>query len=138
MLYVLAKYLHVACVTLSIAGFVVRGLLQWRMSALARRRSERKVPPRWLRMLPHINDTLLLAAGLTLMVLIGQYPFVDAWLTAKFFGLIAYIILGALALKPGRPARVRLAAGIAAIGVFGWIVSVALGKQPLGWLAALA
>jgi uncharacterized membrane protein SirB2 len=68
-------------------------------------------------------------------VLIGQYPFVDAWLTAKVFGLIAYIILGALALQAGRPVALRVGAGVAAIIVFGWIVSVALTKNPLGLLA---
>lgn len=56
-------------------------------------------------------------------------------MTAKVFGLIAYIILGALALQPGRPAGARVASGLAAVGVFGWIVSVALSRQPLGWLA---
>ncbi len=130
MLYVAIKYLHIACVVLSISGFCLRGLLLMRNSALARRR--------WLRILPHVNDTILLTAGIVLTVLIAQYPFLDGWLTAKFFGLIAYIVLGALALKPGRPPRLRLAAGGAAVAVFGWIVSVALSKDGLGFLAGLA
>ncbi len=130
MLYVAIKYLHIACVVLSISGFCLRGLLLMRNSALARRR--------WLRILPHVNDTILLTAGIVLTVLIAQYPFLDGWLTAKFFGLIAYIVLGALALKPGRAPRLRLAAGIAAVAVFGWIVSVALSKDGLGFLAGLA
>lgn len=100
-------------------------------SALALRQNER----RWLRILPHVNDTILLAAALTLTVLIGQYPFFDAWLTAKVFGLIAYIVLGTLALQAGRAAWVRLGAGVCAILVFGWIVSVALRKHPLGLFA---
>ena len=130
MLYVAIKYLHIACVVLSISGFCLRGLLLMRNSALARRR--------WLRILPHVNDTILLTACIVLTVLIAQYPFLDGWLTAKFFGLIAYIVLGALALKPGRAPRLRLAAGIAAVAVFGWIVSVALSKDGLGFLAGLA
>jgi uncharacterized membrane protein SirB2 len=127
MLYVVLKHLHVTCVALSIAGFCLRGLLIMRKSALAGRR--------WFRVLPHVNDSLLLAAALALAVLIGQYPFVDAWLTAKVFGLIAYIILGALAFQPARPAGVRIGAGIGAVMVFGWIVSVALAKHPLGIFA---
>lgn len=129
MLYVAIKHLHIACVALSISGFCLRGLLLMQDSALTGRR--------WLRILPHVNDTILLAAGIALTVLIAQYPFLDGWLTAKFFGLIAYIILGALALKPGRSPRLRLAAGIAAVAVFGWLVSVALSKDGLGFLAGL-
>lgn len=130
MLYVAIKHLHIACVVLSISGFCLRGLLLMQNSALTGRR--------WLRILPHFNDTILLTAGIALTVLIAQYPFLDGWLTAKFFGLIAYIVLGALALKPGRAPRLRLAAGIAAVAVFGWIVSVALSKDGLGFLAGLA
>lgn len=130
MLYMAIKHLHLACVVLSISGFCLRGLLLMQNSALTGRR--------WLRILPHVNDTILLTAGIALTVLIAQYPFLNGWLTAKFFGLIAYIVLGALALKPGRAPRLRLAAGIAAVAVFGWIVSVALSKDGLGFLAGLA
>ena len=31
-----------------------------------------------------------------------QYPLVHGWLTAKFFALIAYIVLGTIALKRGK------------------------------------
>lgn len=127
MLYVAVKHLHVACVILSITGFCLRGLLLARKSAVTGRR--------WFRILPHVNDTVLLAAAIALTVLTGQYPFVDAWLTAKVFGLIAYIILGAVAFDSRRGTPVRLAAGLAAVALFGWIVSVALSKNPLGWSA---
>ncbi len=127
MLYLTVKYLHVTCVVLSISGFCLRGLLLMRKSALMRRH--------WIRVVPHVNDSILLAAGIALAVMLGQYPFVDAWLTAKIFGLLAYILLGALALKPGRDPRLRMAAGLAAVGVFGWIVSVALSKHPMGLFA---
>jgi uncharacterized membrane protein SirB2 len=127
MLYVIVKNLHLTCVVLSITGFCLRGVLTWQRSALMGRR--------WMRILPHVNDSLLLVAALTLTTLIGQYPFIDGWLTAKVFGLIAYIILGTLALKAGRSPRVRVAAGFAAVLVFSWIVSVALTKHPLGLFA---
>jgi uncharacterized membrane protein SirB2 len=127
MLYLTVKYLHVTCVVLSISGFCLRGLLLMRKSALMRRH--------WIRVVPHVNDSILLAAGIALTVLLGQYPFVDAWLTAKIFGLLAYILLGALALKPGRDPRWRMVSGLAAVGVFGWIVSVALSKHPMGLFA---
>jgi uncharacterized membrane protein SirB2 len=129
MLYLTVKYLHVTCVILSISGFCLRGLLQLRNSVLTRRHGP------WLRVLPHINDSILLAAAIALAVMLGQYPFVDAWLTAKLVGLLVYILLGALALKPGRDPWLRVAAGLAAVAVFGWIVSVAISKHPNGYLA---
>ncbi len=127
MLYLTVKYLHVTCVVLSISGFCLRGLLLMRKSALMRRH--------WIRVVPHVNDSILLAAAIALAAMLGQYPFVDGWLTAKIFGLLAYILLGALALKPGRDPLLRMAAGLAAVGVFGWIVSVALSKHPMGLFA---
>ncbi|MDX9995020.1 MAG: SirB2 family protein [Rhodocyclaceae bacterium] len=134
MLYLAIKHLHITCVVLSITGFCLRGFLHLKKSALTQRLLER----RWLRIVPHVNDAILLAAAIALTVLIGQYPFLDAWLTAKVFGLIAYIILGALALQAKRPPGLRVRAGLAAAAVFGWIVSVALTKDPLGFLSRFA
>jgi uncharacterized membrane protein SirB2 len=132
MLYLSAKNVHIVCVTLSICGFCLRWLLLMQKSALARRLAAQ----RWFRILPHVNDSILLAAAIVLAVSIAQYPFVDHWLTAKIGGLLAYIALGAVTLKNARRhPRLAVAAGTAAVVVFGWIVSVALGKHPLGILA---
>jgi len=130
-MYLALKHLHITCVILSIGGFFVRGLLSLSGSTPARRN--------WLRWLPHVNDTILLAAAIGLTVVLGQYPFVHGWLTAKVFGLIAYIILGSIALQAGRTWGQRLVAWLAALLVFGYVASVALTKNPLGalsWLGA--
>lgn len=131
MLYLMIKSLHVTCVVLSICGFCLRGLLLLRNPTLRKWHGER----RWLRALPHLNDSLLLAAAIALSVLLGQYPFVNGWLTAKILGLLAYILLGAYAFRPGGYPPLRITAGLAAIAVFGWIVSVALSKHALGLFA---
>ena len=127
-MYAAIKHFHIACVALSGTGLFLRGLFMMADSPLLQRR--------WARTLPHINDTILLAAAIALTVLTEQYPFVDAWLTAKVFGVIAYIVLGALALKPGRPRAARIAALFAAMAVFAYIVSVALTKNALWPLTA--
>ncbi len=88
----------------------------------------------WVRIVPHVNDTLLLVSAVTMAALIQQYPFVDGWLTAKILALLAYIGLGTVALKRGRTKTVRIAAWIAALVVFGYIVSVALNHDPWGLL----
>jgi uncharacterized membrane protein SirB2 len=124
-MYAAIKHLHVACVVLSGTGLFLRGLLMISGSPLLQRR--------WVRTVPHVNDTILLAAAIALTVLIGQYPFVDSWLTAKVLGLVAYIVLGALALRPGRSRTVRVAALCTALAVFGYILSVALTKNPWGF-----
>ncbi|MBI3525625.1 MAG: SirB2 family protein [Betaproteobacteria bacterium] len=127
--YLAVKYLHIGCVVLSGSGFFLRGLLMLGDSPLLQRR--------WLKIAPHVNDTVLLAAALILVALSGQYPFVDAWVTAKVFGLVGYIILGTLALRPGRSKGVRAAFWLAALAVFAYIVSVALSKDARGYFAVL-
>lgn len=120
---------HVSMVTLSFVLFVGRGL--W-VAPFPHHRL-----PRLLKILPHIVDTLLLASGVTLAVLIHQYPGVDPWLTAKLVGLVVYIALGMVALRHGRTPVVRVGAWLAALCVFGYIVSVALTQNPAGFVAML-
>jgi uncharacterized membrane protein SirB2 len=129
-MYALVKHVHLASVVLSLAGFVLRGILRARSSPL--------MNARWIRVLPHINDTILLVAALSRVVMSEQYPFVEGWLTAKVLGVIAYIILGSLALRPGSSRRMGILAWLGAIAVFGWIVSVAVTRRPAGFLAIFA
>ena len=128
-MYLAVKYVHVISVVLSLTGFFLRGILMMRDSPL--------LAARWIRVVPHINDTVLLLAALSLAAMSGQYPFVVGWVTAKVLGVIAYIILGALALLDAGTRRMRIACWLASLAVFGWIVSVALTRQPLGFLAAM-
>jgi len=128
-MYLAVKYVHVISVALSLTGFFLRGILMMRDSPLLHRR--------WIKVLPHINDTVLLIAALSLAAMSGQYPFVVGWVTAKVLGVIAYIILGALALRDASTRRMRIACWLASMAVFGWIVSVALTRQPLGLLTGL-
>ena len=58
-----------------------------------------------MRSCPHVNDTLLLTSGFGLAVMLGQYPCVNGWLTAKLVALIVYIVLGTVALKRGKTKR---------------------------------
>jgi uncharacterized membrane protein SirB2 len=128
-MYLVVKYVHVISVALSLAGFFLRGILMMRDSPL--------LGARWIRVVPHINDTVLLVAALSLAAMSGQYPFAVGWVTAKVLGVIAYIILGALALRDASTRRMRIICWFASLAVFGWIVSVALTRQPLGFLGVL-
>ena len=125
--YGLVKIVHQGAVALSVAGFFARGA-----ASLA---GARWVRGRLARTLPHVVDSVLLASALTLAWMLRLTPGSARWLMAKIVGLLAYIALGVIALRPGRPARVRATAWVAALLVFGWIVSVALLKDPRGFLA---
>jgi uncharacterized membrane protein SirB2 len=121
--YLLIKQVHVACAALSYAGFFVRGVWMMRGSAMLARR--------WVRIVPHVNDTVLLASAIALAAMSRQYPFVQGWLTAKVVALVLYIGLGMLALKPGRARPQRIAAWVAAQLVFIYIVLVGLTRSPV-------
>jgi uncharacterized membrane protein SirB2 len=53
--------------------------------------------------------------------------------SAKLIGLLVYIGLGMVALRPGRAKRVRAVAWVAALATVAWIISVAITKNPLGF-----
>lgn len=116
------RALHVTCAAASFAFFVLRGI--WMM------RAPHLLALGWVRVVPHAIDTILLASALALAFTLQQYPFVDGWLTAKVFGLIAYIVLGTIALKRGRTPRIRGAAFVGAIATFLYIASVAHTHRP--------
>lgn len=124
MQYLALKWVHIACAALSISGFALRGILMLADSPL--------LAARFARVAPHVVDTVLLASALWLAALIGQYPFVQGWLTAKVLALIAYIVLGSVALKRARSKAARAIAFALALGAAAYIVSVALTRDPLG------
>jgi len=129
--YLIAKYVHVTCVGLSLAGFAARGVLMLAGSPLLRER--------FVRVAPHVVDTLLLGSAIWLAAILGQYPFVHGWLTAKVLGLLAYIGLGAVALRHGRTRAIRAAAFAGALCAAGYILSVAFVRDPRGpllWFAS--
>jgi len=126
MSYVLLKHLHVTFVVISICGFTLRGIWMLTDSPLLNRL--------WVRVVPHVNDTLLLSAAVGLSIVQHQYPFVHGWVTAKVLGLLAYIGFGMFALRRGRSKRVRAGFWLASMASFAYIVSVALTKEPRGFL----
>jgi len=121
-MYNLFKYLHVLTVNLSFGLFVVRGYWMIINSALLTRR--------WVRIVPHVNDTLLLGAALTVTYLSGWRIFTEGWFIAKLFAIFFYIVLGTIAIRPGHSKLVRIIAWLCALLVFAYIVLVAISKDP--------
>ncbi len=84
----------------------------------------------WLRVTPHVVDSLLLAAGVALALIIGQYPFVNGWLTAKLLALIAYVAVGHAAVRRARTRCGRLGAWLAGLAIVLYIFAVAVSRDP--------
>ena len=126
-MYFTVKYIHILCVSLTWLLFFLRGI--WMLQ------NHPRLQQRWVKIIPHLIDSVLLLSGITLVVTIHQYPFVNHWLTAKLLALLLYIILGHVALKRGKTKMLRLTAWISALGVFAYIVTVALKRtvNPLLW-----
>ena len=123
--YSLLKSVHVTAVAASLSLLVLRAI--WRLRAPRRRAAGgvRGVPPG--------VDTVLLASAIGLALMLENYPGTHGWLTAKVAGLVVYVVLGSIALKRGRTPGARGVAFVAALAVFGYIVSVAITKSPKGF-----
>jgi uncharacterized membrane protein SirB2 len=125
MSYYWIRQVHIATVIFSISFFALR--YYWMLI-----RSQRE-KQRWVRILSVVNDTTLLIAGISLAMLSSQYPLVMPWLSAKLAGLLAYILLGTMALKRARTRPLRIISGLLALASAGYIVSVALTRSPTPW-----
>ncbi|MEJ7805603.1 MAG: SirB2 family protein [Telluria sp.] len=126
MTYLLLKHLHMTLAALSGSLFLLRGL--WMLADSPMRQRP------WVKSMPHLVDSLLLATAIILAWWSAQSPLGDTWLTAKVAALIAYILLGSLALKYGKTRLVRGAAFVAALACFAYIVATAITKNPLFFL----
>lgn len=124
--YPLLKNLHLLTVAITVSLFLLRFYWQRVGAAILRRR--------WVRILPHVNDTLLLLSGAALVMLTHFYPFSPqgSWLTEKLLGVIIYIALGSVALsRRPRSDRPRWMAFVVALIALVTIIKLALSKMPL-------
>lgn len=116
-------FIHVSTALISVCGLVIRGLLKIKQSAW--------LELKWVKILPHINDSILLIAAIMLAIEYGYSPFEQPWLLAKIIGLLLYIASGMILLKYAskKPQQV-LALGLC-MAIFLYIASVAITKTPL-------
>ncbi|MGH8313191.1 MAG: SirB2 family protein [Gammaproteobacteria bacterium] len=114
----------------SIVLFVLRG----GFSVLA----AQPLPQRVWKVLPHIVDSLLLAMGIWLAVMLRLNPFHVTWLGVKILCVIGYIVLGVLAFRLQRPRWLRFALFASAILLFAFIVSIAIFQDARGIFVFMA
>jgi len=119
--YALLRLIHVGTVYITFGLFVTRGI--WMLLDSPR------LQDRWVKVVPHLNDTLLFVAAIGMLIAGGLNPLVHPWLLVKIFGLLLYIYLGTMALKRGRTKGQRTIYFIAALATIGYIIAVAVTKQ---------
>lgn len=127
MSYLTLKHLHALTVLITIALFLLRGF--WMLQ------DSPKLQARWARIVPHVNDSLLLATAVGMLIVGSLNPIGQPWLMAKIIGLLVYIVLGTIALKRGQTKAIRIKAFVASLGVLGYIVAVAVTKQAMPGLS---
>lgn len=124
-MYLALKHLHLTFVALSLILFMLRGIWLFMDSSL--------LTKKWAKVLPHVISTLLLISGIVLAVHLGMKPGNHPWLMAKIIALVVYIGLGVATFKVSNR-KLGMASGIGALLVFAYMVSVAITKNPAGFL----
>ncbi|MGB2741925.1 MAG: SirB2 family protein [Cognaticolwellia sp.] len=115
------KHLHMTIAAISVLLFVFRFALTLVNS--------NKLTLKWLKIAPHIIDTLLLGLGIALAVKLSINPAEQLWLAEKLFAVVAYIFTGYYTLKLARNRTMQI---IGFLGAMGWImlvVRIAISKE---------
>ena len=89
---------------------------------------------KWVKISPHIIDTLLLTIGVVMAVQYSINPVEQLWLGEKLLAIIAYIFTGYYTLKVARNKPMQI---IGYLGAMGWvmlIVRLAMTREPLFFL----
>lgn len=124
--YLPIKTLHISLALLSLTGFVIRGW--WAIIGSSH------LQLHWVKIAPHLVDTLLLTTAILLMIILGQHPGNQAWITTKLIALVFYIGFGTLAIKRAPTAKSRAIFFALAILTFVFIIGVAITHHPASWL----
>ena len=94
MIYSSIKIIHLTSILLSFSLFFLRGLWMWQGTLVQRER--------WVRIAPHVVDTLLLTSAIAMVVMLSLPVLDTPWLLTKIAALLLYIVLGSVALRRGK------------------------------------
>jgi len=113
------KILHLSFIFLSLISFIGRvTLLQL---------TPQYLQIKFIKIAPHIIDTLLLVSGITLVIQGDWYEKEFTWLIAKVVILLVYIGLGVVTMR--KNGMVRWIAFIGALSCYAYIAMVAMTKN---------
>ena len=125
-MYLIVKHSHLTLMVISVVFLINR--------VLATTNNAQWLQRKWAKISPHVIDTFLLISAIMLMVIIGQYPIADPWLSAKLLALVGYIGFGTLAIKGDKSTLKRLAFLLIALTFIGFMIVVAITKNPFPWM----
>ncbi|WP_114324707.1 SirB2 family protein [Candidatus Colwellia aromaticivorans] len=117
------KHLHMTLAVLSISLFTLRFI--WTLANSSR------LQAKWVKITPHIIDTLLLTFGVVMAIQYSINPIEQLWLGEKLLAVVAYIFTGYFTLKLARNKPMQI---IGYLGAMGWvmlIVRLAMTREPL-------
>ncbi len=117
------KHLHITLAVISISLFTLRFF--WTLA------NSSNLQAKWVKITPHIVDTLLLVIGVVMAVQYYINPLEQLWLGEKLLALVAYIFTGYYTLKLARNKSMQI---IGYLGAMGWvmlIVRLAMTREPL-------
>ena len=118
-MYAGIKHAHLLFIVVSILLFELRFFLKLL----------KKPTGQLLKVIPHVNDTLLLISGFTLAFMASIKPWDQLWLGAKIIALVFYIGFGMMALK-SNGAKSYLAYFLATLMIV-FILFTSITKTPL-------
>jgi uncharacterized membrane protein SirB2 len=107
------KHFHMTLALLSVLLFTIRFV--WTMLNSA------QLEKKWVKIAPHIIDTLLLTIGVVMAVKLSINPVEQLWLGEKLLAMLAYIFTGYYTLKL---AKTKLMQVIGYLGALGWVMLV--------------
>ncbi|NQY64529.1 MAG: SirB2 family protein [Alteromonadaceae bacterium] len=107
------KHLHMTLAVISVALFTLRFV--WTLM------ESKNLTRKWVKIAPHIVDTLLLALGVAMAVKLAINPVEQLWLAEKLLAVVAYLFTGYYTLKLTRN---RIMQVIGYLGAMGWVMLV--------------
>lgn len=122
------KHIHMGLALISIIGFVLRG--GWLLA------TGNRPAAKFVKIAPHVVDTLLLLSGIVLLALSGWAFLSQPWMLVKLVMVALYIGVGIAAFKASATG-LRWGLFLLAILVFVQTMVIAVSKQPLGLLALM-
>ncbi|MDH3641888.1 MAG: SirB2 family protein [Gammaproteobacteria bacterium] len=114
------RSIHLILAYLTVLGFVVRGI--WSMTGSA------YLTQKWVKILPHVIDTLLLVLGVAMAISLSISP-LEGWLAAKLVSLLAYIGFGVLTMRASGNG-LKIVGFVGAMASVGYIFAVAFARSP--------
>lgn len=125
-MYLPLKHLHLTCISLSLILFVTR--FYWR------KQNPSMLQKKWVKILPHTIDTILLASAIGMAIIASINPLEQTWLAAKILALLTYILAGTFAIKRANSPQAQNLSFVLALTCFAYILMVAFSKQVLPWM----